>query len=205
MQSWHYSRARGPAELTRFYRVCLQFFFSIYAENHRFHTDAPAVFLSGYLARGQYLRVVEIAEVGTGVDLRPHQGGGQGDGQGAGHLLRALRLGGQAAPPTLEAVRPHHLLHHPHHQALLEAAELATVPSALVHGAVLVRKTDILGVLLDRPLEEALAALAGADAVVLAGGVVTAHGAEQGRGLGLGRWRVRRLGEIFRVGGEYRY
>ena len=100
-------------------------------------------------------------------------------------LLVTPGLCGQATPPALEAVRPHHLLHHPHHQALLEAAELATVPSSLVHRAVLVRETNILGVLLDRPLEESLAALTGADAVVLAGCVVTAHGAQQGGGLGL--------------------
>ena len=78
-----------------------------------------------------------------------------------------------------------HLLDHADGQALLEAAELATVSSSLIHRAVLVRQADVLGVLLHRPLEESLAALAGADAIVLAGSIVPTHGTEQGRGLGL--------------------
>ena len=84
----------------------------------------------------------------------------------------------QATPLSLEAARPHHLPHHPHHPALLKAAVLATVPSPLVHGAVLFRLTNILGVLLDCPLEETLAALAGEDTVVMALGVITAHSTE---------------------------
>ena len=84
--------------------------------------------------------------------------------------------------PALETVRPHHLLHHPHHQTLLEPTELATVSSPLVHRAVLVRQADVLGVLLHCPLEEALAALTGADAVVLARSIVPTHGTQQGRG-----------------------
>ena len=95
-------------------------------------------------------------------------------------LLVTPGLCGQATPPTLEAVRPHHLLHHPHHKALLEAAELATVPPALVHFTVLVHQTNILGGLLDRPLEESLAALTGAHPVVLTTGNVATHGAGQG-------------------------
>ena len=83
--------------------------------------------------------------------------------------------------PALETVCPHHLLHHPHGQALLEAAELATVSSPLVHRAVLVRQADVLGVLLHGPLEESLAALAGADAIVLAGSIVPTHGTQQVR------------------------
>ena len=58
-------------------------------------------------------------------------------------------------------------------------AELATIPSPLVHRARLVRQADVLGILLHRPLEEPLAALAGADAVVLASRVVPADGTQQ--------------------------
>ena len=58
---------------------------------------------------------------------------------------------------------------------------LAAVPSSLVDGAVLVGQADVLGVLLDGPLEEALAALAGPHPVVLAGRVVPAHCAQQAR------------------------
>ena len=58
-------------------------------------------------------------------------------------------------------------------------AELAAIPSPLVHRARLVRQADVLGVLLHRPLEEPLAALAGADAVVLASRVVSADGTQQ--------------------------
>ena len=100
-------------------------------------------------------------------------------------LLVAPWFRRKPTPSPLQTVRPHHLFHHPHGQALLEAAELATVSSSLVHWAVLVRQADVLGVLLHRPLEESLAALAGADAIMLAGSIVATHGTEQRRGLGL--------------------
>ena len=97
-----------------------------------------------------------------------------------------------------------HLLDHADGQALLEAAELAPVPPPLVDGAVLVGQADVLGVLLHSPLEETLAALARPHSVVLAGGVVAAHGAQQPGRLGalggpaaggapaLGQWARRR-------------
>ena len=65
-------------------------------------------------------------------------------------------------------------------ETLLEPAELTPVPPSLVHRTALVRQTDVLGVLLDGPLEEALAALAGPDPVVLTGGIVATDGTEQG-------------------------
>ena len=92
--------------------------------------------------------------------------------------LQLTKLNKTTSPP-LEAVGSDHLLHHPHGQALLEPAELAAVPPPLVHGAVLVRQTHVLGVLLHRPLEEPLAALAGPHPIVLARGVIPAHGAHQ--------------------------
>ena len=94
--------------------------------------------------------------------------------------MTAPWFGRKTTSPPLQPVSPHHLLHHPHRQTLLEPAELTPVPPSLVHRTALVRQTDVLGVLLDGPLEEALAALAGADPVVLTGGVVTADGALQG-------------------------
>ena len=112
--------------------------------------------------------------------MSPHQGRHQGDRGGGGRVLGALGLGGKTTSPALETVGPHHLLDHPGPQTLLEPAELTPVPPSLVHRTALVRQTDVLGVLLDGPLEEALAALAGADPVVLTGGVVTADGALQG-------------------------
>ena len=117
--------------------------------------------------------------------MGPHEGGDESYGWSGRCLLVTPGLCGQATPPTLEAVRPHHLLHHPHHQALLEATELATVPPSLVHLTVLVHQTNILGSLLDRPLEKTLAALTGAHPVVLAAGNVATHGAEKGKGFRL--------------------
>ena len=105
-------------------------------------------------------------------------------GRGGG-VLGALRLRGKTTSPTLERVRPDDLLDHPDGETLLEPAELAPVPPPLVHGAVLVRQTDVLGVLLDSSLEEALAALAGPHPVVLAGRVVATHRAQQRRRVGL--------------------
>ena len=112
--------------------------------------------------------------------MRTHQRRDHGHWLAAGRcrLVEAARLGGQTAAATLQAVRTHNLLHHANAQALLKTAELTSVSSAFVHRAVLVRQADILGVLLDGSLEEALAALAGADTVVLAGRVIPADGAE---------------------------
>ena len=90
-------------------------------------------------------------------------------------------LCGKTTSPALERVRADNLLDHPDSETFLEPAELAPVPPPLVHGAVLVRQTDVLGVLLDSSLEEALAALTGPHAVVLARGVIPAHGAQQPR------------------------
>ena len=109
----------------------------------------------------------------------------QGDWRCWWGFLVAPWFGRKPPPSSLQTVRPHHLLHHPHGQALLETAELATVSPPLVHRAVLVGQADVLGVLLHRPLEESLAALAGANAIVLAGSIVPTHGTEQRRGLGL--------------------
>ena len=89
-------------------------------------------------------------------------------------------FGWKTTSPALETVRPHHLLHHPHHQALLEPTELTSVPPSFVHRAALVCQTDIFSVLLDSSLEESLAALAGPHSVVLTGGVVATDGALQG-------------------------
>ena len=114
--------------------------------------------------------------------MGPHQGSNESYRWSGRCLLVTPGLCGQATPPTLEAVRPHHLLHHPHHQALLEAAELATVPSTLVHGAIFVRQTNILGILLNCPLEESLAALTSSHPIVLAGSIVPAHRAQQAHG-----------------------
>ena len=105
----------------------------------------------------------------------------EGDWRCGWSLLVAPWFRRKPPSPPLQTVRPHHLLHHPHGQTLLEAAELATVSSPLVHRAVLVRQADVLGVLLHCPLEEALAALAGADAIVLARSIVPTHGTQQGR------------------------
>ena len=117
--------------------------------------------------------------------MRSDESRDQGDWRCRWGLLVAPWFGRKPPPPPLQTVRPHHLLHHPHSQALLEAAELATVSSSLVHRAVLVRQADILGVLLHRPLEESLAALAGADAIVLAGSIVPTDGTREAQRGGL--------------------
>ena len=116
--------------------------------------------------------------------MSPHQCRDQRHRRSGGGVLGAFGLRGKTTSPALECVRADNLLDHPDSETLLEPAELAPVPPPLVHGAVLVRKTDVLGVFLDSSLEEALAALTGPHAVVLARGVIPAHGAQQ-------RWRVR--------------
>ena len=117
--------------------------------------------------------------------MRSDESRDQGDWRCRWGLLVAPWFRRKPSPSPLQTVRPHHLLHHPHGQALLEAAELATVSSSLVHRAVLVRQADILGVLLHRPLEESLAALAGADAIVLAGSIVPTDGTREAQRGGL--------------------
>ena len=113
--------------------------------------------------------------------MSPHQRRDQRHRRSGGGVLGALGLRGKTTSPALESVCPNNLLDHPDGETLLEPAELAAVPPPLVHGAVLVRQTDVLGVLLNSSLEEALAALAGPHAVVLTRGVVPAHGAKQPR------------------------
>ena len=122
--------------------------------------------------------------------MGPHQGRDQGHrlhwAPGAPLVTGAPPgLCWKTTSPTLERVCPNNLLDHPDGETLLEPAELAPVPPPLVHGAVLVRQTDVLGVLLNSSLEEALAALAGPHAVMLARGVVSAHGAKQSGAAGL--------------------
>ena len=130
-----------------------------------------------------------MAQVGACVHVGPHQRGRQrhrrgdlsasgGAGRGGRSVLRTFGLGRQATAAAFETVGSHDLLDHADSEAFLEAAELTPISSAFVHRAVLVRQADILGVLLDGSLEEALAALAGADTVVLAGRVIPADGAE---------------------------
>lgn len=78
----------------------------------------------------------------------------------------------------------YYLLDHADHEALLEPAELTAISPALVHRASLLGQAHVLGALLHGPLEEALAALAGAYTVVLAGRGVAAHGAKLARARG---------------------
>ena len=111
--------------------------------------------------------------------MSPDKRSYEGDWGGGGGVLGTLGLRGKTTSPTLECVGADNLLDHADGETLLEPAELAPVPPPLVHGAVLVRQTDVLGVLLNSSLEEALAALAGPHAVMLARGVVSAHGAKQ--------------------------
>ena len=117
--------------------------------------------------------------------MSPDQCSNEGHRRGGGGVLGTLGLRGKTTSPTLECVGANNLLDHPDGETLLEPAELAPVPPPLVHGAVLVRQTDVLGVLLNSSLEEALAALAGPHAVMLARGVVSAHGAKQSGAAGL--------------------
>ena len=98
-----------------------------------------------------------------------------------GGVLGALldfRIQGKTTSPALECISPDNFLDHPNAETLLEPAELAVVSPSLVHRAVLVCLTHILGVPLDSSLEEALAALAGLHAVVLPWCLVPAHGAQ---------------------------
>ena len=102
-------------------------------------------------------------------------------GRGVLEPLADPGLRGKTTSPSLECVSADNLLDHADSETLLEPAELAVVSPPLVHGTVLVPYTDVLGigVLLNSSLEEALAALAGSHAVVLARGVVPAYGTQQ--------------------------
>ena len=71
-----------------------------------------------------------------------------------------------------------HFLHHPDHQALLEATKLATIPPAFVNGASFLGQAHVFRPLLHGPLEESFATLAGTNAVVLTRCRVAAHGAK---------------------------
>ena len=110
--------------------------------------------------------------------MSPDERSDEADGLGQLRLPGALGLRRQPASPALQPVRPDHFLDHADGQTLLEPAELAPVSPPLVHRAVLVRQADVLCILLNCPLEESLAALARAHAVVLAGRVVAADGAQ---------------------------
>lgn len=52
-----------------------------------------------------YLGVVELGGTGDGVDVCPHQRGDEADG---GRIWRLFGLGGETAPPPLQAVGPDH-------------------------------------------------------------------------------------------------
>ena len=93
--------------------------------------------------------------------------------------LAAPGFRGKTTSPALECVPADNLLYHPDSETLLEPAELAVVPTPLVHGAVLVRHTEVLSVRLNSSLEEALAAFAGPHPVVLPRGVVSADSAQR--------------------------
>ena len=127
----------------------------------------------------QYLRVVETLQLGCRLHVRPDESRDEGNWRCWRRLLVAPWFRWKSSSPSFQAVRPHHLLHHPASQALLEPTELATVSPPLVHRAVLVRQADVLGVLLHGPLEEPLAALTGAHPIVLARRIVPTHGTQQ--------------------------
>ena len=93
-------------------------------------------------------------------------------------LLRTLWLGRQSSSPSLQTIGPHHLFDHASGQTLLEATELTSVPPSLVHRTVLVSQTNILGVLLDSPLEETLAAFTGSHSIMLTSSIVSTHGTQ---------------------------
>jgi len=65
----------------------------------------------------------------------------------------------------------------------LESTELTAIATSLVHRAILVRQADVLGALLDGPLEESLAALTGSNSIVLTGSGVAANGTQLRRSL----------------------
>jgi len=85
----------------------------------------------------------------------------------------------EPSPPPLEIVCSDYLLHHARGQTLLEPAKLAPVPPSFVDGAVFIRQTNVLGVLLNCSLEKSLAPFAGSHSVMLARCVVPTNGAEQ--------------------------
>ena len=66
---------------------------------------------------------------------------------------------------------------HPDFETLLETTVRAPLPLSLIDLTVSVRHTRVHFLVLDGPLEESFAGLAGQQAVVIAGHFVTAHGA----------------------------
>ena len=128
-----------------------------------------------------YLRIIQSIDVRGRFGVSPDQRSYQADRLSCRSFLRTLRLRRQPASPALQPVRPDHLLDHSDGQTLLKPTELTPVTTSLVDRTVLVCQADVLCILLDRPLEESLAALAGSNPVVLAGRVVAADRAEERR------------------------
>ena len=112
--------------------------------------------------------------------MSPHQRSNKTNRLSYLRFLRALWLGWQTAPSALQPISSHHLFDHAHSETLLKPTKLAPVTTTLVDRTVFVGQANILGVLLNCPLEEALAAFTGSNPVVLTRGIVTAHRAEEG-------------------------
>ena len=128
-----------------------------------------------------YLRIVQSIDVRGRFSVSPDQRSYQTDRLSGRRLLGTFGLGRQPTSPALQSVRPDHLLDHADGETLLKPAELTPISTPLVHRAVLVCQANVLCILLDCSLEETFAAFAGSNPVVLAGGVVAAHCAEERR------------------------
>lgn len=94
----------------------------------------------------------------------------------ASHRTRRPGLCGQAAAAPLQVIGAHAFAYHAAVKALLVATILASIPAPLVNYTIHGARANVLRVLLDRALEEPLAALTGPHPVVLAGGIVAANG-----------------------------
>lgn len=104
--------------------------------------------------RDYYLRIVQRREVRTGVHVGPDQRSDQRHGRTGRRPVRRLRFRRQTTAATFQRVGAYHLLDHAHLQALLKPTELASIPSALIHGTILVREAHVLGTLLHGSLEK---------------------------------------------------
>ncbi len=88
---------------------------------------------------------------------------------------------------TRHAILPHRRQHHSLAEALLKATVLTAVSLLLRNQTLPVGDAGVHALVLHRPLEEALATLAGDDAVVEAGGAVFADHADHLLVVGVGR------------------
>lgn len=86
-----------------------------------------------------------------------------------------FRFRRQAPAAPLETICPNTLSHHSYINALFVSAKLTPVAPPFIHLAIHGARANIFGVFLNGTLKKAFAPLAGSDAIMLTGCIVTAN------------------------------